>query len=510
MKEREERLNSETIDEQTERDAAGLSPEESRLVQDVYVLSQAYARENEHSLERIWSRFVSSQEQPVRLQENQRKEPGDGQLAMEGKTMQEKDIYQQTGFSPIHSRSARPARRSFWRALSIGGVAAVVLLTILAWGIFSYVAHNARNSAVGKGGPTTQAGSVDIRSGKLICSFADNNPAQQFPLQPSLDWSSQGQIAATYNNLKTVTAQNCATVSSSANQYSNAAWSPNGKYLLVSSSFTGQTQVLDASSGNVISTFPPAQSSVNSGAIAQQSTGRSFMGSLSGGPNNTPAGYTVYMSLWSADGTQVISAVTRPDAANPHNILTSVVVWNASTGAIVRTLATLEPNFVPLGLSPNRQYIAAQQSNGTTIGIWNINSGKKVSAINFGYTSNSALAWSPNGASLALGLPNAARVQIWSVATGQITAAFNDANPTAHVIGALAWSPNGKYLAESTNVIHIWDAAARKFVATFGKVEPGQWTATLAWSPDSRKLVSSTNVVGKDYAQNTVNVWKLA
>jgi WD40 repeat protein len=198
----------------------------------------------------------------------------------------------------------------------------------------------------------------------------------------------------------------------------------------------------------------------------------------------------------------------------------SVQIWNAATGAFIRTALTFNTDIQLPGvteyaytspISPNGKYNAIQKSN-NAIEIWNIETGKMVSSIPFNQSGVSAMAWSPSGASLALGLPNASVVQIWSTATGQLSSTFKDRDTWAKVIGALAWSPNGKYLAESISDIHIWDVKGQKLVATFGRVDKVHCVPALAWSPESSMLTSSTvHIAGLgDQTRNTVNVWKLS
>lgn len=499
MKEHEDSLRPDAIDRQTERWSEELSLEERRLIQDMYASSQAYSQENERSLERIWSRFAQSWEQyPVLLQGTLHEQPGDKQHFREGKAMQEKDIFQETGYSIPNPRPEKLPRRSRWRILSIGGAVAVVLLTILSWALLS---SGLRHSAMSIG-PTTQTGAIqkELSSGKLLCSFSDNANGFPVPIQPTLNWSSRGQVAVTYHNLKIASAQNCAPKSANLlPQAQQAIWSPDGKRLLV---LTGanNAEVLDASTGRVLASFQ------------------------GGNP-----GDTINQSVWLSDST-IVSAVERfpsksGDISKSGNAGSTLMqIWDASTGRFIRTAVTFDAGEQLLGLdvgmlpiSPDGKYVAVQKPQ-SDIEIWDIASGRLVKNLPYHHFDNqvsvSALAWSPDGASLALGLPNVAGVQIWSIKTGQITASFTDSDTWAHVIGALAWSPNGKYLAESGSAIHIWSVRARRIVATFGMVDKPLYIPTLAWSPDSAMLVSTANYAAgigqKALLQNAVHIWRLS
>ena len=527
MNEHESNLTPEAIDALTELQSSELSREEQRLIRDVYSHSEAYARENERSLEQIWGRLVQSQEHSNAFQGRQQQEPGSKQLFMEGKAMQHDDIYQellrerqQQGSSPekefatLNSQPTARRHRSLWRTVSVSVAAAVVLLAVLSWALLS---AGLRHNTTAGGSKTAQ---TSINTEKLLCSFSDNNSAQHQLWQPSLDWSANGQIATTYNNLKTFSDQGCAAGSSIPGQFSSALWSPDGKHLLVSSQTTANAQVLDASTGQVVASFPPTQPGTGTGTASTQgqSAGIALMSNFSGGPPNTTPTEYVDQSVWSADGTQIISVTTKQVSQTTST--TRVVIWNASTGAVVRvavmfpaSVQSLGQNVAPGGISPDGKYVAVQTSNNSnSIEIWNIASGKMVSTIPFNQQFPSAITWSPDDASLALGLPNASEVQIWSTTSGQLTASFTDHDAAMATIGYLAWSPNGKYLAESGSDIHIWDVSTQKIVMTFGKVEKNNWIATLAWSPDSSMLASSSNVStkGGDRTLNPVSVWQLA
>ena len=484
MKEHENDFSPEAIDRQTTRSSDKHPLEEQRLVQDIYALSQTYARENERSLERIWSRFAQSQLSQI----GQQHEPESKQPVMEGKAMQEKDIYQETGFATLHSQPARPSRRKsrpIGRILSISGAVAVVLLMILSWVLLSNVLRHGSSQLITTGNQTTQTGSVQkaIHNGTVLCNFPDDNNAIVFPQQPTLDWSAQGQIAATYANVKTFPAQNCTHASANLLAMTlQANWSPDGKRLLVLNGIS-EAQILDASTGQNVAYFKGRQYG-------------SFIG----------------QSVWASNGTQVVSEVITYSTKMTASL--GIVIWNASNGTFIRSPLTVTSHIQFPGvsenmspLSPDGRYLAVQ-TPANTIDIWDIASGKRLSSIHFNVSPPSAMAWSHDGAFLALGLPNASTVQVWAAATGKLSATFQDSDTSLKLVGALAWSPDGKYLAESTTAIPIWDVQAQKRVATFGKGDAEHEIVALAWSPDSAMLASSS--IHLAHTQNTVTIWKLS
>jgi WD40 repeat protein len=504
MKEHENRFTSEAIERQTERSSDERSQGERRLIQDLYSLSQAYAQENELSLERIWSRFVQSQEYPALLQERQRKESGGKQLFKEEKAMQEKRIHWETGSSILPSRSATRPRHSFWHTLSMGVAAAVVLLTILSWALLSYGLRHRSQPTGSHAGQTTLAGfpQKGISSGELLCSVSYSTNSSLELGQPPLDWSKRGVIATANPFLKTFSAQTCASQSliNLPTTLIRPVWSPDGKRLLLLHGDVAD--VLDASTGSVLVSLK-ADRSTN---FAQ--------------------------AVWVSNETQIISTDVNVLSHTTQSV--KVQVWDASTGALIRTAFTVNDG-VLIGsawISPNGQYFALQKSD-HRIEFWNIETGKLVSTTSASVAGNSqSIAWSPDDASLAVGLPNAnwpaapSEVQIWSTATGQLAASFKDNDTFEGSIGGLAWSPNGKYLAESSAEIHIWDIAARKLVTTFGKIATkttssnGKTTtffqiSSVTWAPDGNRLASVTSsyvfLPGPGASnQDTLNVWQLS
>jgi WD40 repeat protein len=236
-------------------------------------------------------------------------------------------------------------------------------------------------------------------------------------------------------------------------------------------------------------------------------------------------------AVWVSNETRIISTDVKVLSHTTQSV--KVRVWDASTGALIRTAFTFADG-VLIGsawISPNGQYLALQKSD-HRLEFWNISTGKLVSTTPSSVAGNAqSIAWSPDGASLAIGLPNAnwpsapSEVQIWSTATGQLAASFQDSDTFEGNIGGLAWAPNGKYLAESSAEIHIWDVAAKQLVATFGKVATKVTSsngkaaifsqiASVTWAPDGSKLASVTAsstyppAPGSSW-QNTLNVWQL-
>jgi WD40 repeat protein len=366
----------------------------------------------------------------------------------------------------------------------------------LSWALLSYGLRHGSQPTL------TSSPQKGISSGKLLCSVSYGTNAQVEPGQPLLGWSALGVIATSDPFLKTFSAQTCASQSliHLPTTAVRPVWSPDGKRLLLLAGDTAK--VLDASTGSLLASFQ-----------AGRSTG-------------------FVQAVWVSNGTQIISSEVNVLSHTTQSV--KIQIWDASTGALVRTAFTFNDGILigSAWISPNGRYLAVQMSD-HKITFWNIGTGTVVSTTTSSVAGNSQpVTWSPDGTSLAVGLPNAnwpvkpSEVQIWSSATGQLSASFQDSHTFEGNIGGLAWSPDGKYLAESSAEIHIWDVAARKLVATFGKIatkttsSSGKTTtffqvSSVTWAPDGSRLASITTsyafppVPGASN-RDTLNVWQLS
>jgi WD40 repeat protein len=320
-----------------------------------------------------------------------------------------------------------------------------------------------------------------VSTARQVCSFSAGPKVtiNELYWSPQLAWSTQGQIAAAgYSNVKAFSAKNCAaTFSQSIQENYEASWSPDGKKLATVTAGNGALYVLD-NHGNVIAHPTFTQ-----------------LGSLSVGS-----------AVWSSDSAKLIFV---SDESNHQQRVKSV----DANGGNAATLMTLPANSGGVILSPDGKYLLLDafdmKAKSKIFSIWDVNSGKKVweisSTSGFG-----PLAFSPDGSMLALGKNG--QVQIYATTSGKLLTSFQNNSTLPRGGSTLVWSPDGKYLAESSDVIHIYDVNAQKTVATFGQVDNQHWITTLVWSPDSKGLASSTILLKVDVpadTDNTVNVWKL-
>src|SRR5947209_8106454 len=119
MKEHEQHLSPESIDQLTERSFSGLPAQDSRLIADLYQTYAPFKEENDRSLQRIWSRFVQAEGHEIYIQEGQRQPANRLGTPVPGSFQQ-----------PSQPLSRRP-RRLFWRRLGSVVAVAIVLFSVL-------------------------------------------------------------------------------------------------------------------------------------------------------------------------------------------------------------------------------------------------------------------------------------------------------------------------------------------------------------------------------------------
>ncbi|HET8844280.1 MAG TPA: hypothetical protein VFN35_22630, partial [Ktedonobacteraceae bacterium] len=187
MEKDDKRFSREEIEAQTERSHSQLPQEEHRLVQDLYTLSQDYARENDRSFERVWSRLLQVQQSSPEPLQHSQDASEHKVLPMKGKGMHPNDSQWETVSSTLRSHGAKPHKspsRPFKRLLGVGLCAAILTL-VVGWAlIFSGLHTNpqAPSSRVGSSNvqstpkPTPRSTLQSSVSSDPRCSFTAHGP----------------------------------------------------------------------------------------------------------------------------------------------------------------------------------------------------------------------------------------------------------------------------------------------------------------------------------------------
>ncbi|MBI4582951.1 MAG: protein kinase [Planctomycetes bacterium] len=276
-----------------------------------------------------------------------------------------------------------------------------------------------------------------------------------------------------------------------------AAWSPEGKWIAVSSRAQEAILVLDAVTRDSLATLHGGPVS----AVSFSADGKSL---VSAGP-----GALIRIFAWQegqevarVEGSQFgevtcVAWSPRGDWIASGGDDRRPRVWDARSLNIVTELPTHADRFGAVAWSPDGTRLATTSIDlGLRIyetGSWrmllDLRRGQGLGQSNY-WTGPHAIAWSPDGTKLAATVahePNA--LVIFDARTGQ--EAFKDAG---HVSGlaSVAWSPDGKRLATGgfDFRVKVWDA--ERFEELIQLRGHTRVVATLAWHPDGKKLLTGT------------------
>ncbi len=194
----------------------------------------------------------------------------------------------------------------------------------------------------------------------------------------------------------------------------------------------------------------------------------------------------------------VVSVAYSPDGqtiaagSDDHTIR----LWNADTGAHIRTLQGHTNRVKSVAYSPDGLTIASG-SNDKTVRIWNADTGAHIRTLQ-GHTNwVFSAAYSPDGRTLASSSADDT-IRIWNANTGAHLRTLR--GDTSNVFYSAAYSPDGQTIASGgdDNTIHIWNANTGAHLRTLqGHTAP---VNSVAYSPDGQTIASG----GDDYK---VRIW---
>jgi WD40 repeat protein len=182
----------------------------------------------------------------------------------------------------------------------------------------------------------------------------------------------------------------------------------------------------------------------------------------------------------------------------------SLVLWNAASGAVMRSLTGPDQSVVQVAFSPDGELLATGgRSIGPIVRVWKVATGELLFAARHqaGFTPAWCVAFSPDGKTLAAGFESG-EVRLWDVATSRERARLSGHGTRIRWIG---FHPDGRSLAVAGNwpdgTVHIWDleTRTRRFRLPGHKSE----VLTGAWRGDGRLLITAGAVDG------TVRLWDL-
>ena len=197
---------------------------------------------------------------------------------------------------------------------------------------------------------------------------------------------------------------------------------------------------------------------------------------------------TITRIAWSPDGAYL---------ASPSKDKT-IRIWDARSGAFIRTLQGHTGEVNSVTWSPDGQQIASASQN-STIRLWDAASGKHLRIFKGHIRPVLSVTWSPDGQRLASASGDKT-IRLWDATSGEHLQILEEHNA---LVNSVAWSPDGQRLASTSEdkTICLWDAASGKHLQTLEGHTASVYS--VAWSPDGQRLVSASS-------DKTIRLWENA
>lgn len=271
----------------------------------------------------------------------------------------------------------------------------------------------------------------------------------------------------------------------------HVAWSPDGCYLAVTSSYTGIVQVWQVARGMLVHEREFAHGYAK--VLAWSPDGRYLLlGTVAAGAllwelatNRDVTTFrdftfnSVWASThlaWSPDGKWLALAAK-----------TDIHIVNSSSGKTRMIYREHENNIFALAWSPDGLHIVSSCERDEQVHVWNVASGHLVTSYQGHSDEVLTVAWSPDGGLIASGSRDHT-VQVWRPFEGKLLRTY-EGSPTP--VRQVAWSHRDRYLAAAYDydAVHVWEDLTGKEVKRERAVK--QSASSVAWSLDDCHLAEA-------------------
>jgi WD40 repeat protein/serine/threonine protein kinase len=286
------------------------------------------------------------------------------------------------------------------------------------------------------------------------------------------------------------------------------AWAPDGDRLASTAQGDDQVRVWDAKTGQQVATAPNR----NPGGIVNlawragsdrkientlaycDGTAHLWEPASNRPPRNLPSGIFLNAVAWSDSKFVTVAGMAQGGGRG------MVETWDTTTNTLASSSEghQLWPSGQRLAWSPNGRILATVDYPLTNVSLWDAPTGALLRTLTGHNSHVMVAAWSPDGATLATGsLDN--EMRLFDPKSGTL---LRQCSGHTQGVLALAWSSDGKQLASGSadGTVRLWDPRIGPVrVINTGH---GDGVRTLAWSPTDAQLAT-----GGGEADRTVRFW---
>jgi WD40 repeat protein len=180
---------------------------------------------------------------------------------------------------------------------------------------------------------------------------------------------------------------------------------------------------------------------------------------------------------WSPDGRLLVTGGTAGGVAQ-HD----VVIWDARTGAKLRTLRGHTADIGYVAFAPDSDRVVSAADDGKAI-LWDVRTGKQIKWFTFRGEPMGGATFSPDGTRLAIA--TAGRARVVDASSGEVVRQWS-----AGDCGVPVFSPDGAHVAEGNgDHVTVWNVASGR--TEFVRAMPDD-SCAVVYSPDGRSLASTS------------------